>query len=626
MRFDIAFFLCCCRSFLSSSGREEEGESFYDLLGVDKKAAPDELKRAYKRQSLRMHPDKLAQRGTPATEADRERFTRMRHAYEVLSDPRRRETYDAIGERGMRWVEEPLSVDPQELAHNFATSSVCDRSKIFAIFLGAYVAIFLLPVLVCLMADGKLGPQAKWCAVLAPLWLWDALILFYHSRVVTMGPIRRPDHIPEEEWVDPLPMSKRITAMVRFAFLVVFQVLLALRLDGYIGIPWWAVFIPLYLWELIALRRKIALIMVRIVTLDELELAIGKKVSECTPAEREDIHRRFAVVPCKEGPTYDAARRLRDDAKMDVVRILARATFAVLVVLNLELADGDWNWWLVFLPVFALAGCVACSGFAGFARTRAEAEAKDPSLFAPGDEEGGSGGAYAAMDGKDGGGDGGEGGADAAKKPPSPVTDEERDELRARVAASAYRAVGTCLSQCLLVAIACVLVARVQGAPYPSLVVIAPFLAIGAAALCCLACTIFCISEVDEDAGARGFDEEVHRAAAAAAAGNGMAGGKGGGEGGYTPPTAPTTAATQDSKLSDTSEVDAGKKAPPQSTWDPEKGEIWQNTTADEETEEAGDIEMKEKTGDAFDGPRTVSPNPSIPSMMSVTSSQCDLD
>lgn len=190
----------------------DDQESFYDLLGVSSKANADELKKAYKRQSLLMHPDKLSQKRQSVSEADRDRFTRMKHAYEVLSDPRRRETYDAIGERGMKWVEEPLSVDPQELAHNFATSSVLDRSKVFAIFLGIYTAVFVLPVLVCLMVDGALG-GAKWVTVLTPLWLWDVAILFYHSRVILMGPIKRPDHIPDEEWIDPLPMWKRI--MVR---------------------------------------------------------------------------------------------------------------------------------------------------------------------------------------------------------------------------------------------------------------------------------------------------------------------------------------------------------------------------------------------------------------------------
>ena len=94
-------------------------------------------------------------------------------------------------------------MDPQELAHNFATSSILDRSKIFAIFLAIYIAVFLLPILVCLMTDGALGGDAKWVAVLIPLWVYDAFIFFYHSRVIMIGPIKKPEHISEEEWVDP---------------------------------------------------------------------------------------------------------------------------------------------------------------------------------------------------------------------------------------------------------------------------------------------------------------------------------------------------------------------------------------------------------------------------------------
>ncbi len=83
---------------------------------------------------------------------------------------------------------------------DFLSNVIRDRSKIFGIFLAIYTAVFVLPVLVCIMADGSLG-DAKWVAVLAPLWIWDFFILFYHSRVIMMGPIKRPDHIPEEEWV-----------------------------------------------------------------------------------------------------------------------------------------------------------------------------------------------------------------------------------------------------------------------------------------------------------------------------------------------------------------------------------------------------------------------------------------
>lgn len=114
MRYDLAFFLCCCKSFLG--GDESGEENFYSLLEVEKDASYEDIKKAYKKKSLQMHPDKLAQRGEIVTEELQTKFTRMKEAYEVLSDPHKRETYDAIGERGMKWLEEPFSIDPQQLA------------------------------------------------------------------------------------------------------------------------------------------------------------------------------------------------------------------------------------------------------------------------------------------------------------------------------------------------------------------------------------------------------------------------------------------------------------------------------------------------------------------------------
>lgn len=83
---------CFCRPFLK--GGDDGRRDFYDLLEVSQDAGTEDIKRAYKRKSLALHPDKLAQRGQVLTPEDQARFQRVKEAYEVLVDPKRRDLYD----------------------------------------------------------------------------------------------------------------------------------------------------------------------------------------------------------------------------------------------------------------------------------------------------------------------------------------------------------------------------------------------------------------------------------------------------------------------------------------------------------------------------------------------------
>ena len=69
---------------------------YYDILGVDRLAAAAEIKRAYRELAMRHHPDR--NQGNTAAEA---LFKEAAEAYEVLSDDRRRRTYDRFGHEGM---------------------------------------------------------------------------------------------------------------------------------------------------------------------------------------------------------------------------------------------------------------------------------------------------------------------------------------------------------------------------------------------------------------------------------------------------------------------------------------------------------------------------------------------
>ncbi len=74
-----------------------ETRDYYALLGVSRDASPEEIKRAYRRLALQCHPDR-----NPDDPEAAERFKAVTEAYEVLSDPRKRQRYDAFGHEGLR--------------------------------------------------------------------------------------------------------------------------------------------------------------------------------------------------------------------------------------------------------------------------------------------------------------------------------------------------------------------------------------------------------------------------------------------------------------------------------------------------------------------------------------------
>ena len=460
VRLDLQFFLCCCRACLGKPSTD--GESFYDLLGISKDASVDEIKRAYKRKSLDLHPDKLAQKGKVVTEEDQAKFTRMKEAYEVLSDKHKRETYDAIGEKGMKWIEEPMSVDPQEVANNFANSSTLDRSKIFAIFLGIAIAVFILPILICLQVDGKFGAYASWGAVATPLWIWNAFLLFYHVRVIMMGPIERPEHIPEAEWMDPLPMSKRYMALSRFLLFFVFQVLAVLNLDGVIAMKWSIIFIPVLIVEVLTFHRRWAQSGKEVITVQELEVMAEKPYSEITDEEKQAFLKSYIIFPSKSCDAYLMAKAIQENAKTDLIKIGFRMLFYVFLLLQLD-TGANWSWWLVFTPFFAMSCCI-CSNQC---QKYSEVQANAAEVFDELNTEGEGGIDYGAME---------EGQNTTENQGRQPLTTEEKEEINAQVLRESYKACSTCCSQAFFLVLVCLCLGKMQGATFSSLWIISPFL------------------------------------------------------------------------------------------------------------------------------------------------------
>lgn len=70
---------------------------YYDILEVSRSATADEVKKAYRKQALKFHPDK-----NPGDNEAEKRFKEISEAYEVLSDDKKRQMYDRYGKEGVQ--------------------------------------------------------------------------------------------------------------------------------------------------------------------------------------------------------------------------------------------------------------------------------------------------------------------------------------------------------------------------------------------------------------------------------------------------------------------------------------------------------------------------------------------
>ena len=380
-----------------------EQDDYYALLGIKRNASPDDIRRAYKKKSLQLHPDKIAQRasaGDKTEEEIRRDFQRVKEAYETLSDPQKREMYDGLGPLGMKFINNPQSaLDPHALLDNLAKSSFCDRTKLFVIVLVFVLLVLMQPILICSKIDQDLRgsgvlADSSWAAVLIPLWFLDLVFLTVFVAARVIGPT------------------------IKLLCTIVLEIFLALKWDGTVAWPYAIVLIPLYLLEVARLGsclywvHKANADTLRMVTMDMLEEDIiprhysGRRNSgeeedgetgdeetgvggggatrlyaDLTDEERDEINKIYIIVhvppdvaeaaaisaqngadeidhdeQIAQSPEYQAAldvmfQSFRTMRNIVVVHVMT----IVLLVLK---ADGvkNYSWWIVSIPLWVQIG------------------------------------------------------------------------------------------------------------------------------------------------------------------------------------------------------------------------------------------------------------------------------
>ncbi|KAG0207060.1 hypothetical protein BGX28_001603 [Mortierella sp. GBA30] len=300
----------------------------YEILGVPKSSSQDEIKKAYRRLALRYHPDKVNAAEVPDHET---RFRDIAAAYEVLSDPKKRQVYDKYGMMGVQMAGTEIGARLVEI-----------ESLLCAIFWVVSVLIALTITFLSFLAV-RIDDKVNWSytIVFIPLWILDAVlvlsILYQFTRPVNED--EESHHDDEQEHGDggstttadrenrkaqKLRERKRqlvvgtLFGLLMTLLFTAFQVLIAMKANDPTSITGPQVFAPYFALEGIFFLAAI------------IQLAIALKVAA---AAEVPFASKLAVI-------FEALW-------WKVVRL----ALAVLIMLRID-GDIDCSWGIVFIPLY----------------------------------------------------------------------------------------------------------------------------------------------------------------------------------------------------------------------------------------------------------------------------------
>jgi molecular chaperone DnaJ len=99
---------------------------YYEILGVQKSASEDEIKKAYRKLAMKYHPDK-----NPGDKSAEENFREATEAYEILKDPQRRSQYDQFGHAAFQQAGGPGGAGFGGFSGGFGGFDISDALRAF---------------------------------------------------------------------------------------------------------------------------------------------------------------------------------------------------------------------------------------------------------------------------------------------------------------------------------------------------------------------------------------------------------------------------------------------------------------------------------------------------------------
>lgn len=321
----------CLGSCLKGEGSNIE---LYEALGFDNNhVSQEDIRQAFRKKTLQLHPDKLAQRGIQATQEDAAKFVKCKEAYEILSDPKRRKRYDQLGLVGLKLLENPREANPSDLIKNFKRNQG-DRYKVAVLIGLVFCIILIFPIIFCLKADGTLH-HAPWTAIWTPIWCIDFML--FVAACVLCTDKGEPNEDGSDN-VDKVTPTVKIVNFLETVTFIMLQIFILVRLDKDVSWSWRATFSPWYIYECISV---FSLIGPAFSTVREPQSMPPPSVED---GDIEEDPRLTAQVQ------YFEQLVTQISSKVQLVCSLLRLWQAVFLAVKLD--NGSWNWGLVFLPIW----------------------------------------------------------------------------------------------------------------------------------------------------------------------------------------------------------------------------------------------------------------------------------
>jgi hypothetical protein len=387
---------------------------YYDCLGLSSSSrhSLEDIRKAYKKKSLELHPDKIAQRGGNA-ELAAAQYERVQEASSILQDAKHRKQYHRFGcsVARYRFVASSSIYNPGAVMENLQQASFLNKTRLVLIVGVFFILMLLQPILMASKVNAivdnmnssdtttdSILRNTDWIILMIPLWI------MYGLFVAGIGILALV--IPEATREFTVTFLEHVSILTGL-------ILLAQQWDRsvepYEKNNWQLTAVPFYvaiMWRVYGTQCSVTSLrkdQARMVSPEHLvatEGINGGSLEDMTEGQREEIAAKYIVVTVDtntvvaamqafameneeagggaadvtdedleairvtSSPEFsEAESAIHSLKKSTTVLLLYGVSFCALVASKLEGNIGDASWFLIFIPIFVKLGLEISSSF-----------------------------------------------------------------------------------------------------------------------------------------------------------------------------------------------------------------------------------------------------------------------